>query len=154
MTNSINNHNGIMYGMIILIMLIMSCHISNYLFPKYKKCMINFKMYNIDDNKLTGPLRKNVMDTRQDPFSNIDYDSYNRVHYLNDDKSVKIPCQRLQEDHPDISDNLRRACNINCIGRNRPERRNNMYDNLTEEDKAIIMLTLLNESALEAMGRQ
>ena len=140
---SINNHSGITYGIIILIMLLMSCHISNYLFPKYKKCMV---IFNQNDNN-------SLIKNNADRFRDIDYDSFNKINYLNDDKSVKIPCQRLQEDHPDISDNLRKACNINCIGGNRPERRNNMYDNLTEGEKAIIMLTLLNETAIEALGR-
>lgn len=124
--NSFKNNNGLMFALLTLVLMSLTCHLKT-LWKNITKKQNN--------NEKFDPM-----------YGKNDIEKYNRINYLNLDKCVGLPCSTLRdEDHPDIPCDVYKKC-FQTVEADTPYK-------LSDEDEMILYLTAYGEAGLESMGR-
>lgn len=143
---NIKNNMGLLFALLVLIMMSLTCHI--------KHMWNNWTKKNVSRNnnvsRLNNVSRTNNMERFQltgDIPSDDDIERYNRINYLDLDKCTGLPCSRIrEEDHPDIPCSMYKKC-FQTVEADMPYQ-------LSEEDKMLMYLVAYGEAGLESMGRR
>ena len=137
---NIKKHNGILYCLLVLVLMSLSCHISNFLFPK--GCCKN-----INHQKKSNKIINNMMEKFNSPrYNDNDMKRFNKINYLDLDECTGLPCSRIREEnHPDVPCNIYKQC-YQTVEADTPFK-------LSDEDKMALTLLIYGEAGLEAMGR-
>lgn len=131
----LNNHQGLLIGLCLLVSMSLICQISNYFFPKKKQCVGKCLMEKIMLEKFND---------------NKSYKKFNTIKYLDLDECIGLPCSKIMnESHPDI------PCNVykRCKGQMQGQRKKLLKDRLSPDDLKILYLTMYTLSGDEAITR-